>query len=161
MTLEEMIQQMVKNGVSTEDIAKKTQDILNGIEKVEKEKKEKEKAKKQERKDYLDELREKLKVHCDTNRFNVSDVGFVAALVVAPDYPRWTVDDIKAFIECVSENIEMQAEMVGVNEDELLNKIFGMLKPKVKACKQEKKKYDDWDSLNKACCDWLLDLWGI
>ncbi len=162
MTLEEMIQQMVKNGVSTEDIAKKTQDTLNGIEKVEKEKREKERAAQEDRKVYLQRLKVQLKESLEKGHFTMDDIGAVAALVVAPDYPRWTVDNINEFVKNVSGNIEVQANMIGVSEDELLNKFVSVIRGhenRKKWKQKEKKPYPYGEhEMGEAFFDCVMDM---
>ncbi len=151
MTLEEMIQQMVKNGVSIEDIAKKTQDTLNGIEKAEKEKKEKEKAKEEERKAHLHELGKSMMERLAKGNYCLCDVGTLAALVMAPNHPLWTVDTINTFIKNVNENVKVLAEL-----DEDFKKIFDVFKSKT--CKQEKGKCNWWDTLGGTFFDCIMDM---
>lgn len=157
MTLEEMIQQMVKNGVSTEDIAKKTQDTLNGIEKVEKEKREKEKARDEERRAHLHELEKSMMERLEKSDYCLCDVGTLTALVMASSHPQWTVDDVDTFIENVNKNVKVLGEL-----DKDLKKVFDAFKSEVKTCnkckQEEKGKHNRYDSPGEAFLDWVLDM---
>lgn len=116
---EKMIREMVEAGAKMEDIAKVTGDTLNAIQKEQSEKK-------NGRTIRYEELEEKFHQRYAEGCFDVEDIAVLAALVVTPDYPDWTVDNINEFIEGITETIKMRAEMVGKSPIEGIMKALDM-----------------------------------
>lgn len=116
---EKMIREMVDAGAKMEDIAKATGDTLNAIQKEQSEKKNGRTAR-------YEELEEKFHQRYAEGRFDVGDVAILAALVVTPDYPEWTVDNINEFVDGITETIKMRAELVGKSPIDGIVKILDM-----------------------------------
>lgn len=103
---EKMIREMVDAGAKVEDIAKATGDTLNAIQK-ERATKESDRSKRYR------ELTNEFHDRYNDDHLGIEEVGILAALVVAPSYPEWTVDNIDEFVEGIAETVKMRAEMVG------------------------------------------------
>ena len=116
---EKMIRDMVANGAKVEDIAKWTGDTLNTIQKEQA-------TKKSNRSELYEALEGKFHQKYAEGYFDVGDVAILAALVVTPDYPEWTVNNINEFVDGVTEVIKMRAEMVGRTPIEGIMKALDM-----------------------------------
>lgn len=114
---EKMIRDMVANGAKAEDIAKATGDTLNAIQKEKK-------AQKSERDRAYEKLEEEFHQSYAEGRMDLHDVGVLAALVTAPDYPNWTEKDLVEFVEAVEDTIRMRAAIVGKSLMDGLTEIF-------------------------------------
>lgn len=140
---EKMIREMVAAGAKMDDIAKATGDTLNAIQKEQSEQK-------NGRAVCYEELEAKFHKRYSEGHFDVGDVAVLAALVVTPDYPEWTVDNINEFIEGIAETIKMRAELVGKSPIDGIVKILDMAgeigKEKIGAMKAKEK-----EEIKRSC----------
>ncbi len=129
---EKMIRDMVANGASADDIAKVTGDTLNAIQK--------EKTSEKNKRDSLyQELEEKFHQHYSKQKLDLNDVGILATLVVAPDYPDWTDKDINEFMTGTVETLKLRAGVVGKGPLDALFTMLDMANDMVQDSKDEKK----------------------
>ncbi len=130
-----MIRDMVANGASADDIAKVTGDTLNAIQK--------EKTNEKNKRDSLyQELEEKFHQHYSKQKLDLNDVGILATLVVAPDYPDWTDKDINEFMTGTVETLKLRAGVVGKGPLDALFTMLDMANDMVQDSKDEKKMTD-------------------
>lgn len=146
---EKMIRDMVANGASADDIAKVTGDTLNAIQK--------EKTSEKNKRDFLyQELETKFHQHYGKQKLNLDDVGILATLVVAPDYPDWTDKDINEFMTGTVETLKLRAEVVGKGPLDALFTMLDMATDMTQENKDGKKMTNPWtkkaDSNGDCAC---------
>lgn len=112
-----MIRNLMKTGVTAEDIAKMTSETLNTIRKeTEQEKKEKAEKERLDRKaKRYQELEKSFNKAYTSKSVRLEDVGSLAAMVMASEYPNWTEEDIDEFVRGVADSVRLRATMVGKN----------------------------------------------
>lgn len=116
---EKMIRDEMANGTSPEDIAKATTEVLNRIQK------ERDEVKSLSR-EYYKQLEEQFHKSYASGHLGIEDVGILATLVVAPNYPNWKVLDMVEFKDGVVDMLKMRAELIGKSPLEGLFKALDM-----------------------------------
>ncbi len=94
---------LIEQGVDPESIRKTTKDVLNIVNKA---------SKDNERAMKIKKLRHDFNEAYAKGGLSVNDVATLAALVVTPDFPKWTSREIDKFIKSVTSGVTAMAKLV-------------------------------------------------
>ena len=109
-----MIRDAMQNGSTQEEIAKAFTDAMNRISEAN--------AADRERDILLDEIESTFYENVDDLSLTEDDVGRVAALVYSKSNPKWTVNDIKQFMQAMTETTKTSAKVVNAESlDEVID----------------------------------------
>lgn len=111
-----MIRDAMQNGSTQEEIAKAFTDAMNRISEAN--------AADRERDILLDEIESTFYENVDDLSLTEDDVGRVAALVYSKSNPKWTANDIKQFMQAMTEtakvvNAESLDEVIDIVVDSI------------------------------------------
>lgn len=99
-----MIYSAMKNGSTTEEIAKAFTDALNRINTK--------MAEADAREEALGDIEDAFFAHIDDEHLGEEDIGLLAALVYGSKNPDWTAEDIKHFVNSVNEQTQLGASIM-------------------------------------------------
>ncbi len=110
-----IIDSMVQQGASIEDIAKGMTDALNASRKKQEEDKKKtmEDNVQRTRNAYYETLKKTFKMHYDSDKLFLSDLGILAAIIVWDEHPEWGIDDFEELITATTDIIKARITMIG------------------------------------------------
>lgn len=115
-----MIRDAMQNGSTQEEIAKAFTDAMNRISEAN--------AADCERDNLLDEIESTFYGNVDDLSLTEDDVGRVAALVYSKSNPKWTVNDIKQFMQAMTVTAKTSARVVNAKSlDEVIDSISDAL----------------------------------